>query len=333
MADRPIHRVMMLAFEDCQILDVAGPLQMLAAANRHAANGALRYEIELIAERAGAVRSNGGLSLMAARGFSDISARELRSLGTFMVAGGYGTRRALRNAALVDFVHRAGTAAPRVISVCTGSLLLAAAGLLEGKRATTHWSVTHVLREGFPEVDVKPDAIYVRDGKFWSSAGVSTGMDLAIALIEEDLGQATALAVAREHVLYMTRPGGQSQFSAELSAGAADGRSPRALRHIAANLTQDLRVPMLAEAAGMSERTLLRVFREELNTTPAEYVQRARVDAARRGLATPRAPVARIAAACGFANAEAMRRAFQRALGISPADYRARFATAQRTSH
>lgn len=321
---------MMLTFEDFQILDVTGPLQMLTSANGYLPPDAAPYRNELVSETAGPVRSNGGLSLFADRGFSDIDMRELQAIDTFMVAGGRGTRSALKNAALVDFVRRAAEAAPRVVSICTGSLLLAAAGVLDGRRATTHWSATTFLAKHFPQVRLEPDAIYVRDGKYWSSAGVTTGMDLAIALIEEDMGRATALAVAREHVLYMMRPGGQSQFSAELAAQEAQGRAAKAVGFIAANLAKDLRAPAIAEAAGLSERTLLRAFREELNTTPAEFVQRARVDAARRRLAEAHAPVERVAASCGFASAETMRRAFQRELGVSPADYRARFATAQR---
>lgn len=329
MGERRTHRVMMLAFADCQILDVVGPLQMLAGANVYRPDGAAPYEIELVAEAAGPVRSNGGLSLVAARGFGEVSARDLAAIDTFMVSGGWGTRAAVKNAALLAFARTAAEAAPRVVSVCTGSLVLAAAGVLNGRRTTTHWSATRYLA-GFDGVAVEPDAIYVRDGKFWSSAGVTTGMDLAIALIEADMGRATALSVAREHVLYMMRPGGQSQFSAELAAQEAAGRTAKAVRYIAANLTRDLRAPALADAAGLSERTLLRAFRDELNTTPADFVQRARVDAARRRLSGAGAPMARVAASCGFASAETMRRAFQRELGVSPADYRARFATAQR---
>jgi transcriptional regulator GlxA family with amidase domain len=188
------------------------------------------------------------------------------------------------------------------------------------------------MAKAFPKVLMEPDAIYVRDGNIWTSAGITAGMDLAIALIEHDIGREAALHIARRHVLYMMRPGGQSQFSAELSAQQAQGRTAKAVRHIAANLARDLSVPALAAASGLSQRTLLRAFREELNTTPAEFVQRARVDAARRRLAAPRAPVERVAAACGFASAETMRRAFQKSIGVAPAEYRARFATAQRAS-
>lgn len=180
--ENPPRKVLMLAFEDCQILDVVGPLQMLAGANRQRPEAGPAYEIMLIAERAGSLRTNSGLRLVADRGFTELAAEELATTHTFMVAGGWGTREALRNAALIAFVARAAEAAQRVVSICTGALLLAAAGVLDGRRATTHWEAAQLLARGFPGVQVNADAIYLRDGKFWTSAGVTTGMDLAIAL-------------------------------------------------------------------------------------------------------------------------------------------------------
>jgi len=218
-----------------------------------------------------------------------------------------------------------------IVSVCAGAKVVAAAGLLDGKRATTHWNAAAEMARVFPKVRLEPDAIYVRDGDIWTSAGITAGMDLALALIEHDVGREAALAVARRHVLYMMRPGGQSQFSAELQTQSAGARTAAARRYIAAHLDGDLRSPVLAAAAGLSERSLLRAFREELGTTPADYVERMRVDAARRGLGAPHAVAKRVAAQCGFSSAETMRRAFRRTLGVSPADYRARFATTQRT--
>lgn len=332
MADRATRRVLMLAFDQSQILDVTGPLEILASANEITPGAAPIYDIELVAEQAGPLVTTCGLRLMADRAFADLADDELARVHTFMVAGGDGTLAALRNTALIEFVRRAAHAAERVASVCSGSAILAAAGLLDGKRATTHWSAAPGMARAFPKVLMEPDAIYVRDGKFWSSAGITAGMDLAIALIEHDIGREAALAIARRHVLYMMRPGGQSQFSAELEAQRAGGRTAKAVRFIAANLANDLTMPAIAGASGMSERTLLRAFRAELNATPADYVERTRIDAARRRLAAPRARVERVASACGFGSAETMRRAFQRVLGVSPADYRARFTTADRTS-
>lgn len=332
MADRPTRDVLMLAFDQSQILDVTGPLEILASANELDRAAPPPYRIELAAEQAGPIATTCGLRLHADRAFCDIRDDDLARVHTFMVAGGDGTIAALRNTALIDFVRRASHAAERVASVCSGSAILAAAGLLDGRRATTHWNAAPGMARAFPKVLMEPDAIYVRDGKFWSSAGITAGMDLAIALIEHDLGREAALSIARRHVLYMMRPGGQSQFSAELEAQRAGGRTAKAVRFIAANLARDLSAPVLATASGLSERSLLRAFRAELNLTPADYVERARIDAARRKLAAPRARVERVAAACGFGSAETMRRAFQRVLGVSPADYRARFATADRSS-
>lgn len=320
---------MMLAYEDCQILDVTGPLEILASAN-DLTPGAPAYDITLVAARAGAFRTTSGLKLVADRAYGALTARDLKGLDTFIVSGGEGTRASIDDAALLGFVGRAAKAAARLASVCSGSAILAAAGLLDGRRATTHWNAAAEMARAFPAVRLEPDAIYVRDGNIWTSAGVTAGMDLAIALIEHDLGREAALAVARRHVLYMTRPGGQTQFS-EAAPPPHGARTARALRHIAANLGKDLRMPALAEAAGMSERSLLRAFREELETTPADYVQRARVAEAQRRLTAPRAPAKRIAGLCGFSSAEVMRRAFHRELGVSPADYRARFATTERT--
>ena len=328
----PTRKVMMLAFAECQILDVTGPLEILAAANELNPSAPPPYAIELVAERAGPLNTTSGLRLVADRGFGDLTADDLAGVHTFMVAGGDGTLAAMRNTALIDFVRRAAAAAQRVASVCSGAAILAAAGLLDGRRATTHWGAAVAMARAFPKVQMEPDAIYVRDGRFWTSAGVTAGMDLAIALLEEDLGRDAALSVARRHVLYMMRPGGQSQFSAELKAqGAAGGRTARAVRHITEGLGGDLRLTALAAAAGLSERSLLRAFHVELQTTPAEFVQRARLDEARRQLSQGRDGVERIAATCGFGSAEVMRRTFQRELGVSPADYRARFATARRT--
>ena len=329
--DLPPRRVLMLAFENCQILDVTGPLEILASANETDRAAPQIYEIELAAERAGPLATTAGLRLVADRAFADIADAELKRVHTFMVAGGDGTLKALRNKALIDFVARAGRHVRRIASVCSGSAILAAAGLLDGKRATTHWNAAAEMARVFPKVRLEPDAIYVRDGDIWTSAGITAGMDLALALIEHDVGREAALAVARRHGLYLMRPGGQSQFSAELQTQSAGARTAAARRYIAAHLDGDLRSPVLAAAAGLSERSLLRAFREELGTTPADYVERMRVDAARRGLGAPHAVAKRVAAQCGFSSAETMRRAFHRTLGVSPADYRARFATTQRT--
>lgn len=324
------RHVMMLAFEDCQILDVTGPLEILASANEIEPAAPPPYRIELVAERAGRLRTTAGLDLVAHRGFEALTASDLAGVHTFMVAGGEGTRQALRMPALIEFVKRAAGAAARVASVCSGSAILAEAGLLDGRRATSHWNAVETIARAYPQVTMEPDAIFVRDGHIWTSAGITAGMDLAIALVEEDLGRAAALQIARRHVLYMMRPGGQSQFSAELQSQKAGAKTGAAVSYIAANLHRPLTARAIAAAAGLSERSLLRAFRDELDMTPAGYVERARVDAARARLAAPGAAAKSVARQCGFSSAELMRRAFHRTLGVSPADYRARFATAAR---
>lgn len=324
------RRVMMLGFANCQILDVTGPLEILASANELSPDAPPPYEIVLVAEEAGALTTTAGISLIAHKAYRDVTARELAGVHTFMVAGGNGTMKALRTPSLIAFVRRAAKAAKRVASVCSGSAILAEAGLLDGRRATSHWNVVADIARAYPKVRMEPDAIFVRDGNVWTSAGITAGMDLAVALIEEDLGRDAALQIARRHVLYMMRPGGQSQFSAELQRQRAGTRTTAATAFIAKNLGGDLRAGRIAGAAGMSERSLLRAFHDELGTTPADYVERVRVDAARLRLAAPRAAAKSVARQCGFSSAELMRRAFHRTLGISPADYRARFATAAR---
>ncbi len=324
------RRVMMLAFEDCQILDVTGPLEILASANEIDPAAPPPYEIVLVAERAGPLSTTAGIALVAHKAYGEVSARELTGIHTFMVAGGNGTVKALRTPPLIEFVKRAAGAARRVASVCSGSAILAEAGLLDGRRATSHWNAVAGIARAYPKVKMEADAIFVRDGDIWTSAGITAGMDLAIALIEADLGRDAALSVARRHVLYMMRPGGQSQFSAELLGQKAGAKTEAAVKFIAANLSRELSAQSIAAAAGLSERSLLRAFRDEMDMTPASYVERARVDAARRRLATPGATAKAVARQCGFSSAELMRRAFHRMLGVSPADYRARFATTAR---
>lgn len=324
------RRVMMLGYDNVQILDVTGPLEIIASANELGISPA-PYRVELIGERKGEMATSMGLPLLAARGFSQVSDAELSSLHTFMVSGGSGTERVLRDAAFMAFVRRAVRLAPRVASVCSGAAILAATGVLDGRRATSHWGVVPAIARAFPKVTMEPDAIYVRDGKFWTSAGITAGMDLALALVEEDLGHEIALRIARRHVLYMMRPGGQAQFSSALASQTAPkGKSARAIAHIMQNLGGDLGLPSLAKASAMSPRSLQRAFLAEHGISPAAYVARARLDAARQKLSERTAKIERIAAQCGFASGEVLRRHFHRALGVSPSDYRARFLTTRR---
>lgn len=307
-----LRRVVLLAVEGCQSLDVTGPLEVL-----HAAGG---YRVDVVTPGGRPVRASSGLSLAGGAGLDEAP------LHTLLVAGGEGTRRAAADAELGAWVARASARARRTASVCTGAFLLAAAGVLDGRRATTHWAWTAALRRRFPRVDVLDDPIFVRDGEVWTSAGVTAGIDLALALAEQDRGPEVARRVARELVVYLRRPGGQSQFSAGLRAQSA-ARAP--LRDLAAWVADhpdaDLRVEALAERAGMSARSFARTWVAETGTTPAAWVESVRVERARALLEAGPATLEAIAAQCGFGTPETMRRSFARRLGISPGAYRARF--------
>ena len=322
-------RVVMVVYPGVQVLDVTGPLEVFANANRRldelGARSTPRYQIEIAARQAGKVRTTSGIELVAERAL-----HELRGpIDTLLVAGGDGSREAVHDRGLIDFIRRTAPRARRVASVCTGSFLLAEAGLLDGRRATSHWAACATLASRYPKVTVETDPIFVRDGKYWSSAGVCAGMDLALALVEEDHGREVALTVARWLVLFLKRPGGQSQFSAELAAQTTEHDAIRALQAWAqAHLGTALGVAALAKRAAMSPRNFARVFAREVGETPARWVERARVEAARRLLEETDHGIEAIAVRCGFGSAESLRRAFLRRVRVSPAAYRGRFRSA-----
>lgn len=316
----------MLVFPDFQPLDAVGPLEVFAAANdavRQARAGAGRaYDLLLVAREAGPVSGASGYALVAPQGIGQVRG----ALDTLLVVGGWGTRAALREAALVGWIRRRARQARRVASVCTGAFLLAEAGLLDGLRVTTHWSACEALQRRHPSLRVDPDPIWIREGRIWTSAGVTAGMDLALALVEEDLGREVALAVARRLVLFLKRPGGQSQFSAQLARQMAAREPLRELQAwIAEHPEADLSVERLAARVGMSPRHFARVFAREVGATPGRFVEEARVEAARRRLEEGGDGVEAVAAAVGFGTGETMRRAFLRVLGVGPAAYRSRF--------
>jgi transcriptional regulator GlxA family with amidase domain len=242
-----------------------------------------------------------------------------------LVAGGQGVEAAAANPVLVDWVRQRATQARRVASVCTGAFLLAAAGVLDGRRAVTHWKDCARLAQRFPAVRVEADPIFVCDGRVWTSAGVTAGIDLALALVEEDLGRSVALAVARYLVVFLKRPGGQAQFSAALALQAADDRFGALHDWINNHLDDALSLSVLAGQAGMSERSFSRRYAQTTGQTPARAIERLRVEAARRLLSESRTPVKRIAQRCGFGSEETMRRSFLRLLAVTPQDYRSRF--------
>jgi transcriptional regulator GlxA family with amidase domain len=320
------HHVLMLALPIVQTLDVTGPMEVFAQANARAAaaNRAKPYRLELAAPKAGLVETSCGIALHATHSFSARGPAP----DTLIVAGGAGTRAAIHDRKLIATLRRIALRTPRVASVCTGAYPLAAAGLLDGRRATTHWAYCTAFGQRFPKVTVDPDAIFVVDGKFLTSAGVTAGIDLALAMVEQDLGRREALAIARQLVVFLRRPGGQSQYSAHLQAepdSDGDERFAQLARWMLGHLTADLSVEALATRAAMSPRNFARRFAAVMGATPARYVQRLRLDAARRLLTEGDLPVAEVARRAGFGSVETMRLAFQRHLKVAPQDFRQRF--------
>lgn len=320
------RKVVVLAFPGVKLLDVAGPCEVFAEANqvleRETGSRSHGYEVEVVSTAAGPIPTSSGVYLLAARGFD--ACRE--PLDTLLIAGGPGVHAAARLPELAEWLHAAAGQARRVGSVCTGAFLLAALGLLDGRRATTHWAWAERLAHEYAGVTVDPDAIYIRAGHVYTSAGVSAGMDLALALVEEDLGRTVALQVAQQLVLFLRRPGGQSQFSALLQLQAADREPLAALQAwIGEHLDADLSVEALAERAHMSPRHFSRVFREQVGLPPGRWVERLRVEVARRRLEETSVGVDQVARECGFGSADALRRSFARVLRVSPSAYRGRF--------
>jgi transcriptional regulator GlxA family with amidase domain len=317
----------LVTFPRSQILDVTGPAEVFAGAAR-AATGA-PYVVEVVAAEAGPVAMSNGLSLLAQRGIDEV----VGPVDTLIVAGGDGTAEALADRRLLDWIRRRAGQVRRLASVCSGAFLLAEAGLLDGRRAVTHWAACDRFERRYPAVRLERDPIFVEDRGVYTSAGVCAGMDLALALVEEDLGRDVALAIARRLVIFLQRPGGQSQFSAQLAGQLAERRPLRELQAwVVENPGADLSVERLAERIAMSPRNFARVFAREVGATPARWVEQVRIEAARRRLEESDAGVDEIAARCGFGSTETMRRAFLRAIRVSPADYRSRFRAPRRAA-
>jgi len=323
MAQSRPRRVVVLAFPGVQPLDVIGPAEVFAGADALAGGGA--YAVEVVAQSREPIDTrSSGYGIVPGR----TTARCRGPIDTLVVAGGFGVEEAQNDASLVRWIRSAARRSRRVTSVCSGAFLLARAGLLEGRTVTTHWASTAELARRHPELEVDPNPIFIRDGDIWTSAGVTSGMDLSLALVEEDLGRDIAVEVARWLVLFLQRPGGQAQFSSHLTAQLAERRPLREIQAwVADNLDADLRVEALAERAAMSPRNFARFFRRETGITPAAYVEELRVERARQLLEEGTDPVELVAARCGFGTPETMRRAFARRVGASPAQYRSRFQT------
>jgi transcriptional regulator GlxA family with amidase domain len=320
------HQVLIPLYEGVQPLDVAGPHDVLAGATElfGLTGRGGGYAVSLAARTPGPVRGAGGLGLVA-----DVPLPASGPIGTLLVPGGPGSRRLDPDSDYVRWLQRAAPRADRVVSVCTGAFALAAAGLLDGLSATTHWRYAPLLAERYPAVDVRSDPIYLRQGRVWTAAGVTAGIDLALALVEADHGVDVAQDIARELVVFLRRPGGQSQFAGPVWDTPARQPSVRAAQDlIHADPAADLRVPVLAARVGMSERHFSREFARAVGTPPGDYVERVRVDVARRLLESEPVLVSVAAARSGFGTAETMRRAFLRRVGVPPDHYRRRFAAA-----
>jgi transcriptional regulator GlxA family with amidase domain len=320
------RRIVMLAFPDAQIIDITGPLEVFGRATRwmtdERGSRVPAYTVEIVAAKAGPFATSSGIRMIADRAIANVRG----PIDTLLVAGGQGTADALRDRALIEWLRGSIRRTRRLCSVCTGAFLLAEAGLLDGLSATTHWRQCSRLAAQYPAVSVETDPIFVRAGKIFTSAGVTAGIDLALALLEDDHGRDVALAVARELVMFLRRPGGQSQFSVQLSTQQADREPIRDLqRWIADHLDADLSVEALARRAAMSPRNFARVFAREVGVTPGEFVENLRVEAARRRLEESADGVDSIASECGFGTRESMRRAFIRTLHVPPGAYRNRF--------
>ncbi|MFF4559574.1 GlxA family transcriptional regulator [Streptomyces sp. NPDC001435] len=311
--------VLVVLFDGVQSLDVTGPLEVFAGAESHIPGS---YRIRTASLDGAPVRTSSALTLVPDQSLADASEPH-----TLLVPGGQGTRHP--DPRLTDWLRRHGPGAERLVSVCTGAILLAAAGLLDGRRATTHWAYCGKLARDHPAVEVDPDPIYVRDGHVATSAGVTSGIDLALALVEEDLGRDVALCIARHLVVFLRRPGNQAQFSAQLAAQTARREPLREVQQwISEHPDGDLSVESLAARARLSPRHFARAFQAETGVTPGRYVDRIRLEHARRLLEDTADGVEEISRASGYGTPEAMRRAFVKALGTAPAEYRRRFRTA-----
>jgi transcriptional regulator GlxA family with amidase domain len=332
MPRRPAPRqIVLLLFPGVQSLDISGPLEVFSGAQRLLAaqeprgKSARGYELRTLSPSGEPVRTSSGLTLVPDGSFDQAPT----AIDTLIVPGGEGTRLAIRDERLLRWIAQASGRARRTASVCTGAFLLAAAGLLDGRRATTHWASAEALARRHPDVEVDPEPIFVCDRGVWTSAGVTAGMDLALALVEEDHDRELALTIARHLVLFLRRPGNQSQFSATLAAQQPERQPLREVqREVVEDVAAEHSVEALAARAHMSPRHFARAFRAETGVTPARWVERVRLEAARRRLEETAEPIAAIALACGFGTAETMRRVFLRTLEVGPAEYRRRFQAA-----
>lgn len=334
-------KVMVLTYPGCQALDVAGPvdaLQMTNEVSQDRGGNALCYDIKLVAPQSGALGTHGGaIRLHVDHAISEITDEELAQLDTFMIAGGFSAVSLRAEPDVIAFIQRASKHAKRIASVCTSAFLFAEAGVLDGHAVTTHWRVADRLAHDYPEIKVDADALVCHDGKIWSSGGISAGVDLALAMVENDLGADMARSVARMMVMFLARPGGQAQFQNPIAdakeiAPPTDLPVQGIIDLIRLHPTNDLRRSTLAEEFNLTERTLARRFQSFTGMTIARFVEDVRLGHARLYLEDSEMTLENVADRAGFSSADSMRRVFTRRLSISPQDYRARFKSTIRSS-
>ncbi len=331
-SSRAPREVVILLYPGVQSLDFTGPLEVFTGADQllaHEARSERGYRVSLLSADGAPLATSSGLAIVPHGSLAETPER----IDTLIVAGGHGCMEAAADGELIEWVAKSARRARRTASVCTGAFLLARAGLLDGRRATTHWASAEELARRHPEVHVDPEPIFVRDGSVWTSAGVTAGMDLALALVEEDTDREVALTIARHLVLFLRRPGSQSQFSATLSAQEPTREPLREVQRFALEHPgEDLSVEAMALRAHMSPRHFARSFRAEVGVTPARFVEHVRIEAARRRLEETQEAIGAVALTCGFGTPETLRRVLLRALGVGPAEYRRRFHSSHPTS-
>ncbi|WP_417624531.1 GlxA family transcriptional regulator [Paremcibacter congregatus] len=313
-----MRKIAFLLFDQFQILDVTGPAQVLSSANELAPGGV--YDIHYLSLVGGPCRATCGMMI------DTEPFRDLTGFDSLIISGGDGSRKAATDPITVQYLKQEAPKLRRLISICTGAFLLAAAGLVDGKTITTHWAYATQLQKKNPRVTVNPDALYIRQGAIITSAGVTAGMDLALALVEEDQGRQAATTIARHLVIFYRRPGGQSQFSAFQIAQETKTKDFADLcLQIMTHPNRDYRIPQMAEDAHMTERTFIRHFTRAVGLSPGKFVEKARLENARRALAETRLNLDQIAHQCGYSSPEILRRNFQRHMAVSPSEYRQRF--------
>lgn len=325
------RRIVVVAIPDVIPLEIIGPVDAFNEANvflEHAGRKDIGYDIEVVGLHKGTVYENHGFKLVVERSYADVRGK----IDTLMVQAVDADECSLRDRRFISWIRRQAPRVRRLASVCAGTYILAETGLLNGRRATTHWCAADDFRSRYPDVSLDTDPIYIQDGNIYTSAGVTSGIDLTLAMIEEDYGRDLALKVAQGLVLFLRRPGNQAQFSVQMKTGfPEETRIGEVQSYVSENLDRDLRVEQLAKRAGMSPRNFARVFKEQVGLSPGQFVEQSRLEIARQLLESSALTIAQVADKCGYGTVDGMRLGFDRQLGVSPREYRSRFSSARRT--